>query len=174
MYRTLYFIRHGHYRIPDPKPDSPKDRRHVLTVMGIEDIIEVAHKIRREDKSIKHLFSSPYKRALESADLISKIFYLDVKVEENLKEEMLEFGNTQHLKEVYAHFSNTVNQALEEKDGNSIIVSHRMPISLFLSVGSGVSYEDIAADKKHTTLLKMGEGVKVNFNGGKFVDYSKL
>ncbi len=175
MIKNLYLIRHAHYRIPHPRDLQKGDRGGtVLTVRGIEDVIELAHKLRHFDKNIFKIYTSPYKRTMETTNLLAKILRTDVVLKEDLQENYMGDGNVDHLKDVHAKFKGVVETALEQQAGNCLIVSHRFPISLYISRESGLSYEEIASDRKHINLIKMGECLKLMFNGQAFINYEKF
>ncbi len=175
MVKTLYLVRHAHYRIPHPRTYQESDLGGtVLTVKGIEDIIALAHKLRHDDRDIKMIYSSPYQRATETAQLLAKILRADIEIRDNIQENHVGAGEKDHLKLVYTKFKETIEEALNYSEGNCVLVSHRFPISLFISRESGLSYENIGADKEHTSLIKMGGCFKLLFNGADMIKYEKI
>jgi len=175
MVKTIYLVRHAHYRIPHPR-DLEKGEKGgtVLTVRGLEDVIKLAHKLRHQDRNIKIIYTSPYKRTMETADLLTKILRTDIVLREGIQENFLGDGKEEHLKNVYFKFKDVVEEALSYPEGHAIIVSHKFPISLLVSRETGVSYKDIAADRKHTNLIKMGDGLKLLYNRKAFIKYEKF
>jgi len=175
MVKNIYLVRHAHYRIPHPRALKKGEKGGtVLTVRGIEDIIELAHKLRHEDRNIKMIYASPYKRTLETADLLIKILRTDIILREGIQENYLGEGKEDHLKDVYLKFKGVVEEALDYPEGHCVIVSHKLPISLFVSRETGVSYKDIAADRNHINLVKMGDCLKLLYNRKSFIKYEKF
>ena len=175
MVKTLYLVRHAHYRIPHPKTYKEKDLGGtVLTIEGIEDIIKLAHKLRHDDRDIKMVYSSPFQRTTETAQLLAKVLRTEVEIRDGIQENYIGGGVEDHLKNVYTGFKSVVEEALGYSEGNCILVSHRLPISLYISKESGVSYKDIAADKKHSAMIKMGGCYKLLFNRNAFIKYEKV
>lgn len=175
MIKNLYLVRHAHYRIPHPRTLEKGDRGGtVLTIRGIEDIIELAHKLRHEDKNIKMIYSSPYKRTIETTNLISKILRTDIILREGIQENYLGEGKEEHLEQVFASFRKVVEEALDYEDGNCIVVSHKFPISLYVSHENGLSYKEITKNRKHLNLVKMGDCLKLMYNRKSFIKYEKF
>lgn len=175
MVKTLYLIRHAHYRIPHPRTYQETDLGGtVLTVKGIEDIIALAHKLRHDDRDIKMIYSSPYQRTIETAQLLAKILRADIDIRDNIQENHVGAAEENHLKTVYTKFKETVEEALNYSEGNCILVSHRFPISLYISKQTGLSYEEIGADKEHTSMIKMGGCYKLLFNGTSMIKHEKI
>lgn len=174
MVKTLYLVRHAHYRIPHPKPGGGSSGR-VLTIEGIEDVINLAHKLKHEDRNIKYIYSSPYQRTKETSQLLAKTLRIeDIQIRDKLQENYIGGGDQEHLKHVFNDFREIVEEALDNTEGNSIIVSHRMPISVYASRESGISYENIAKEKKHYALVKMGDCLKLLYNRKSFIKYEKF
>ena len=172
MIKTIYLVRHSHYRIPHPRSlEKGEKGGTVLTIRGIEEVIKLAHKLRHHDRNIKIIYASPYKRTLETADLFTKILRTDIVLREGVQENYLGDGNEEHLKKVYFKFKDVVEEALDYPEGHSIVVSHKFPISLFVSRESGLSYKDITADRKHTNLVRMGDCLKLLYNRKAFINY---
>ncbi len=175
MVKNIYLVRHAHYRIPHPrKLEKGEKGGTVLTVRGIEDVIELSHKLRHQDRNIKIVYTSPYKRTLETAEIITKILRTDIMLREDIQENYLGDGDEEHLKNVHLKFKEVVEEALSYPEGHAIIVSHKFPISLFVSRETGLSYKDITADRKHTNLIKMGDCLKLLYNRKSFIKYEKF
>jgi broad specificity phosphatase PhoE len=174
MIKTIYLVRHGHYRLPHPKNNPDGSEASVLTVRGIEDIISLSHKIRHLDKEIGIIYASPLKRTQETAQLMSRVMRVNIETREELKEDFFKEGNVDHLKEVFDRFSLVVDEALEFDSGNAIIVSHKFPISLFIAHSNKYSYQEISQDKRHINLLEMGGCFKVSFNKKELIGYESL
>jgi broad specificity phosphatase PhoE len=171
MIKTLYLVRHGHYRIPHPKEGSGGNEPKVLTVRGIEDIISLSHKLRHIDKEIGIIYSSPLQRTQETATLLARVLRVNIETREQIQEDFFKEGNTEHLKEVFDRFNEVINEALDFQEGNAVIVSHKFPISLFVAHSDKYSYEEISEDKRHVNLLKMGACFKITFNKKQFIHY---
>ena len=175
MIKILYLVRHGHYRIPHPRALEKGERGGtVLTIRGIEDIIGLAHKLRHEDRNIKQIYSSPYQRTKETADLLAKILRNEVVLREKVQENYMGKGEEGHLKEMFSNFKDVVDEALNYSEGRCIIVSHKLPISLYVSRELGVAYKEIPSDRKHVNLVKMGDCLKLLYNRKSFIKYEKF
>ena len=175
MVKTLYLVRHAHYRIPHPKSHIREDLGGtVLTIEGIENIIKLAHKLRHDDRDIKRIYSSPYQRTLETSKLLARVLRADIEVRDDIQEQYTGKGTEDHLKEVYTKFKRVVEEALEYTEGNCILVSHMLPISLYVSRESGTPYKEIAENTKHVGMIKMGDCYKLLYNRKDFIKYEKL
>lgn len=146
----------------------------MLTISGIEDVIELAHKLRHQDKKISLVYTSPYKRTMETAQLLAKILRTDITLREDVQENYIGDGDEDHLKDVYTRFKNVANEALEYEHGHCLIVSHKFPISLFVSRETGLSYKEISSERKHINLVKMGDCLKLLYNRKSFIKYEKF
>ncbi len=174
MYRTVYTVRHGHYRIPHPRKNPDGSEPSVLSIMGIESIVTLSHKLRHIDKDIKKIYASPLKRTMETAEILAKILRVDVTVRDNIRENYFKDGNLDHLKDVYMKFRECTDEVLDFKDGNSIIVSHKFPMSLFVARASGFSFKEISEDRRHINLVRMGDCLKLEFNNRDLVKYERI
>lgn len=174
MIKTIYLVRHGHYRIPHPRKNSDGSEPTVLTIRGIEDIITLSHKLRHIDKEIGLIYASPLKRTQETAQLLARAMRVNIETRDELKEDFFREGNVNHLKEVFDRFNLVVDEALEFEEGNAVIVSHKFPISLFIAHSNKYSYEEISNDKRHVNMLDMGGCFKVTFNKKAFIGYESL
>ncbi|OGC46443.1 hypothetical protein A2V49_02835 [candidate division WWE3 bacterium RBG_19FT_COMBO_34_6] len=173
MIKTIYFVRHGHFQVPHPRPQIDETQQISLSVTGIEEILELAHKLKSLDPEIKNIFTSPYIRTMESAKLFSKVFGIEVVIRDDLMEDQLGEGEIKHLEEVFKRMKRCIDECLA-RDGNTIIISHRFPISLFINRQSGLKYEDIVKNKHKLTLLKTAECLKITYTDGKFTDQQKI
>ena len=175
MVKTLYLVRHAQYRIPHPKTHKKEDvGGTVLTIEGIEDIVKLAHKIRHDDRDIKKIYASPYQRTMETANILARILRAEVEIRNDIQENYTGDGTEEHLKDVYSKFKRVVEEALDYSEGNCILVSHMLPISLYVSKETGVSYQELAENKKHTGMIKMGDCYKLLFNRKTFIKYEKI
>lgn len=174
MIKTLYLVRHGHFQVPHPRPEAYMTKKSSLSVTGIEDIVSLGHKIKKKEKFIGRIFTSPYLRAIETAELLAKIFQGSVvELSESISEDKLILPNETHLEESYLKFRECADKALDESSP-CIIVSHEFPISVFVSKSAGVSFKEMLENKKHLELVKMGECVVCKFNGKKLISYVLL
>lgn len=84
MFNRLYFVRHGESRNNITKEFSYKLIDYSLTPMGIVQAQQTAKYF--EYKSIHEIYSSPLKRAIETAGIIACQLELEVKIVEDLRE----------------------------------------------------------------------------------------
>jgi len=156
----LYLVRHG-------ETELNKEFRFIgrtdvgLSESGISQAKSVAEHL--SEKKIKAVYSSDMLRAVQTAEIITEPFGLNVKLLEGLRE--IDFGSWEGLTyyeieemdgdhlaawiedpmninipkgETWEHFESRVLEAVnriikEEKDGEVIIVSHGGPIKLLVS-----------------------------------------
>ena len=176
MVLTIYFVRHGHYRIPPHTPNNISlGEPHSLTIMGVESIVDLAKKLKKQKDKIWTIYTSPVKRTLETAQILSKILSKDIAVRDGLQEQHSAENTIEHYQNIYQQFEDVVYEALlRDDDVTNVIVSHELPISLFLSIKSGVSFEEIVADYSHLELLNMGDCIKAEFNGKDLLKYQRI
>lgn len=77
----LYFIRHAH------SVYSTDERNRPLSKQGFQDAQKVAEALREE--KIDHVLSSPYKRAIQTVEVLAEELGQEVKVYEDFKERLL-------------------------------------------------------------------------------------
>jgi len=80
----LYFVRHGESEANTQNVISNRESHFGLTESGKEQAIILADNLR--DVPITSIFSSPILRAKETADIVSRAFYLPYQVTEALRE----------------------------------------------------------------------------------------
>ena len=172
MIKTIYLVRHVHFQVPHPRPEAYITRKASLSVTGLEDIVTLGHEIKALEKYISKIYTSPYLRAIETAELLAKTFIgCPIELDENVTEDKLVLPNEVHLEECYLKFKDCTDKALDN-DGPSIIVSHEFPISVFVSKSSGITFEQMVKSKKHLELLKMGECIVAKFSNRKLVSHN--
>jgi broad specificity phosphatase PhoE len=174
MVKTIYFVRHGHYKVLPRKKEDNSEIDGPLTLMGIEKIVEVTHKIMEIDDNVQHIYTSPYTRARETANLMKRILKKPISVREKLHERHVSENTIEHFKKIFAEFELIVKEALATEAGTTIVVSHDLPLSLYISIMTGITYETITQDYSHLDLFKMGECIKADFENGKIVSHKKL
>ncbi len=174
MINILYFVRHGHYKPYFRKATDKSEKDGPLTLQGLEDIVELAHKIKEVDKSINHIYTSPFQRTRETADLLARVINRYATIRENLHEQHTQNNTREHYEEIYKEFNRVVEEALENNDGNSIIVSHDLPISLYVSLKTGHTYEEIIKNNKLLDILLESDCIKTIYNGKEFIKYERI
>lgn len=164
MIKTIYFVRHGHYRIPPQNPNDLSYKR-VLTLVGLEDIITLARKIEKEPNEIHTIYTSPFKRTKESSALLARVLKKTVIENDLLQERLKEDNSVEHYQYIFSEYDKAIREILKNDGEANIIVSHKLPISLYLSIKSGVTYEEVTADYAHIDKIKMGHCIKATFKG---------
>lgn len=84
MEKTIYYVRHGESKVNITKEFSYKVIDHPLTRKGRLQAQQTAEYFR--NKPIQCIFSSPLKRAIETAKIIARQLNLKVIIVENLRE----------------------------------------------------------------------------------------
>lgn len=130
--KRFYFIRHG-------ETDFNKEKRYTglydipLNKKGIEQVNQSLHLLNEQNISV--IYSSPLKRALETAIIISKHLNIPIKIIDNFKER--DFGTFQAKKKpsykkkyfykgqtLYVHQRDTIRGYKKIHNNNFIIVAH--------------------------------------------------
>jgi len=140
----LIFIRHGK---AEPKTDGKPDKERELTEEGKADIEALAKILPTEPRKI---FTSPYKRAIQTAEIIGKIWGVSIEVKEELSPENM---SIEALKKI-------------EISGGEIFVGHAPSIEVVVSklIGGGnihmssgsaaiIEIEEIKESKGHLLAL---------------------
>ncbi|MFX0548505.1 histidine phosphatase family protein [Hathewaya histolytica] len=132
----IYFVRHA-------KPDYSihDDLIRPLTDQGIKDSKELINFFK--DKEINKIYSSPYKRAIDTIKEIAKIYALEIEIVDGFKERKIsncwieDFSNYsrkqwsdfsykledgESLKEVQDRNIKVLNEILENNDSQNIVI----------------------------------------------------
>lgn len=72
---NIFIMRHG-----DAQRQAPSDAERVLTDIGKKEVADVAESLKNEDVAIECVISSPYKRAIETAEIASQVLNLDTNI----------------------------------------------------------------------------------------------
>ena len=133
---SIYFIRHSKVEM------DPNDRLRPLSTMGIKDIERLNYYL--EDKRIDRIYSSPYKRAIDTITPFAIKQGLDIHIEENLKERKVsdhwiddfdtfavkqwedvdyQIEGGESLKEVEKRAVNIVNRIISQHTNENIIIA---------------------------------------------------
>ena len=81
---TVYWVRHGENKANLTKEFSYKYVDYSLTAKGIRQVQQTAEFFR--DKNIEAIYTSPLKRAVESAEIIARTLHLDFSIIEQFRE----------------------------------------------------------------------------------------
>ena len=130
--KKFYFIRHG-------ETDFNKEKRYTglydisLNKKGIEQVNQALYLLNEQNISV--IYSSPLKRALETATIISKYLNIPIKIIDNFKER--DFGVFQTKRKpnykkkcfykgqtLYVYQRETIRGYKKIHDNNFIIVAH--------------------------------------------------
>ncbi len=120
---TLYALRHGIAAEKDLR-EYPKDHLRALTKRGVFEIKEIGRWLRKRKISFDVIFSSPYVRALKTAEIISKKLNLPQKLK--IMPELASGTHSQLL-------LNRIKQCLS-KNECILIVGHEPDLSALISV----------------------------------------
>src|SRR5689334_11384024 len=81
---TIYWVRHGENKANITKEFSYKYVDYSLTPKGIQQAQQTARFFR--DKNIQAMYTSPLKRAVETAEIIARVLHLDFTPIEEFRE----------------------------------------------------------------------------------------
>ncbi|MEL9998886.1 MAG: histidine phosphatase family protein [Thermoplasmata archaeon] len=154
MMDLAILVRHGESYTNKINIVSEDVEKYSLTELGIKQANNVAKELKKI--GIEHIYSSPIRRARETAGIISNELKMDVELDYRLKE--IGFGkfNGKKLEDVpdFTYQSNEIEpweniekrmlSIIEEKEGKCLLVSHAFPIRViiahYLSLGEDESF----------------------------------
>lgn len=147
MKQTIYLIRHA-----QPNYDNHKDMDRELTAKGLQDCQLITDYFR--DISIDQIYSSPFKRALQTIDDLAKKKQLPIQIKDNFKERKIDdvwiddfntfsqrqwqdfnykLAKGESLQEVQDRNIQQLQEILKEQETSIIISSHGTAISTILN-----------------------------------------
>ena len=77
----LFILRHGYAgnRLPDPREDTKRE----LTVSGKKEVVEIAKSLKKLGVKFNVIFSSPFTRAFQTAQIIAEEYKLTEQIEQS-------------------------------------------------------------------------------------------
>jgi len=185
--KNKYFLlRHGQAlsNIENVISCWPEKREFPLTEEGRVQIKESADKL--SDKKIDMIFSSDLLRTKQTAEIVAEKLGLGIKYDERLREynvgvynsksifeyvkifgsQLERFNkkaeNGENYNDVKKRIRSFINERENEFEGkNILVVSHQIPIIIFLGVLNELSDEEITKQYLESDRIKNGEIVKV-------------
>ena len=168
----LFLVRHGEAEnnVKEIISSFPEKIDYHLTQKGKEQIKKVADQLK--EKNISVIFTSPLKRARETAEIISKATGVEVIIDNDIQEvnvgelngtrtedfrkvfpnEILDMDTVKYHAEGYNQiaerlksFVNEINKKYQNK--NIVIISHGNPLKVLEGICNGKKIEEIRNDK---------------------------
>ena len=77
----LFILRHGYAgnRLPDPREDTKRE----ITVSGKKEVVEIAKSLKKLGVKFNVIFSSPFTRAFQTAQIIAEEYKLTEQIEQS-------------------------------------------------------------------------------------------
>lgn len=155
---TVYFVRHA-----QSSYDNHDERSRELTAKGLADSLLVTRFL--DDKGVDLVFSSPYRRAVDTVRDFAQSRGLEIRLEEDFRERRIDDGwiddfdafakrqwadfdyrleNGEALRQVQARNVAALERILREHEGKTIAIgTHGMALSTIINrYNSGFGYED--------------------------------
>lgn len=179
---NLYLVRHAHSAY------TPDELGRPLSERGLTDANFVTELLKKEN--IDHVFSSPYKRALQTVEGISKYVNKEIELVENFKERLLAekpvVNFSAAITKVWEndHFSwkggesNTVAQkrgvyatlqVLENYEGKNVVIGTHGNLMVLI-----MNHFDRKYGFKFWKELEMPDIYKLSFDGEKLISVERL
>ncbi|MFD1851746.1 histidine phosphatase family protein [Oceanobacillus bengalensis] len=182
MPTNLYFVRHAHSTY------TPDELGRPLSERGFTDSKTVTELLKRE--AIDDVYSSPYKRAIQTVEGIAKYIDKEIKLVESFKERILaenpvedfakaitrvwkdydfswnggESNRIAQKRGVHATF-----QVLENNIGKNVVIGTHGNIMVLI-----MNYFDIQYGFDFWKGLEMPDIYKLSFNGKKLIDVQRI
>ncbi|MDF9296407.1 MULTISPECIES: histidine phosphatase family protein [Geobacillus] len=182
MTTNLYFVRHAHSTY------TPDELGRPLSEQGYRDANTVTEFLKTEN--IHHVYSSPYKRAIQTVEGIAKYINKEIVVVDEFKERVLSekpvIDFTSAITKVWQDFDfsweggesnrmaqkrgvNATIQLLEYNDGKNIVIGTHGNIMVLI-----MNYFDKKYGFNFWKELGMPDIYKLSFNGKRMVDVQRI
>lgn len=185
--QSIYFIRHGQKQASQTH-NSIKNKNLRLTSVGLFQSRVVAQFLKTLD--IKQVYSSDYPRAIDTANITSKLLGLPVVIKNGFGERILfthevddkiskrEFIKSQKdwsyrnsggesLISVTERFTRTVNEVLADSNNDTAVFTHGRALQTYLSNNfPGVDFDLVSL------IISPGDVYRVDYENGVPVDWS--
>lgn len=182
MRQTIYLIRHA-----EPNYNNHQDDERELTAEGLQDCQLLLDYFK--DITIDRIYSSPFKRTLQTIDELAKEKNLPIQIKENLRERKIDdvwiddfntfsqrqwqdfnykLAKGESLQEVQDRNIQQLQEILKEQETSIIISSHGTAISTILNYyDHQFAFDNFQAIKQLMPFL-----VTLSFENGKLQDFS--
>ncbi|WP_438832236.1 histidine phosphatase family protein [Streptococcus pluranimalium] len=182
MKQTIYLIRHA-----EPNVNNHNDDERELTTKGLQDCQLLLDYFK--DISIDRIYSSPFKRTLQTIDELAKEKNLPIQIKENFRERKIDdvwiddfntfsqrqwqdfnykLAKGESLQEVQDRNIQQLQEILKEQETSIIISSHGTAISTILNYyDHQFAFDNFQAIKQLMPFL-----VTLSFENGKLQDFS--
>ena len=182
MKQTIYLIRHA-----EPNYNNHQDDERELTAKGLQDCQLLLDYFK--DISIDRIYSSPFKRTLQTIDELAKEKNLPIQIKENFRERKIDdvwiddfntfsqlqwqdfnykLAKGESLQEVQDRNIQQLQEILKEQETSIIISSHGTAISTILNYyDHQFSFDNFQAIKQLMPFL-----ATLSFENGKLQDFS--
>ncbi|AUW97458.1 histidine phosphatase family protein [Streptococcus pluranimalium] len=182
MKQTIYLIRHA-----EPNYNNHQDDERELTAKGLQDCQLLLDYFK--DINIDRIYSSPFKRTLQTIDELAKEKNLPIQIKENFRERKIDdvwiddfntfsqrqwqdfnykLAKGESLQEVQDRNIQQLQEILKEQETSIIISSHGTAISTILNYyDHQFSFDNFQAIKQLMPFL-----ATLSFENGKLQDFS--
>ncbi|MXQ49430.1 histidine phosphatase family protein [Streptococcus pneumoniae] len=182
MKQTIYLIRHA-----EPNYNNHQDDERELTAEGLQDCQLLLDYFK--DITIDRIYSSPFKRALQTIDELAKEKNLPIQIKENFRERKIDdvwigdfntfsqrqwqdfnykLAKGESLQEVQDRNIQQLQEILKEQETSIIISSHGTAISTILNYYDyQFTFDNFQAIKQLMPFL-----ATLSFENGKLQDFS--
>ncbi|WP_438838925.1 histidine phosphatase family protein [Streptococcus pluranimalium] len=182
MKQTIYLIRHA-----EPNYNNHQDDERELTAKGLQDCQLLLDYFK--DISIDRIYSSPFKRTLQTIDELAKEKNLPIQIKENFRERKIDdvwiddfntfsqrqwqdfnykLAKGESLQEVQDRNIQQLQEILKEQETSIIISSHGTAISTILNYyDHQFAFDNFQAIKQLIPFL-----ATLSFENGKLQDFS--
>lgn len=182
MKQTIYLIRHA-----EPNYNNHQDDERELTAKGLQDCQLLLDYFK--DISIDRIYSSPFKRTLQTIDELGKEKNLPIQIKENFRERKIDdvwiddfntfsqrqwqdfdykLAKGESLQEVQDRNIQQLQEILKEQETSIIISSHGTAISTILNYyDHQFAFDNFQAIKQLMPFL-----ATLSFENGKLQDFS--
>jgi phosphohistidine phosphatase len=139
----IYFLRHGE---AEEKKKGMEDKDRPLTSLGAATISNMARSLTKVIENLDLIFTSPYLRAAQTADIVGNIFG---KKDNIVRSENLLVGTPS---------SELLNEIKRYKDTETILlIGHQPQLGICVSFLTGVSEDNITIKKGSCAFVNIGE-----------------
>lgn len=182
MITNIYFVRHAHSTY------TPEELSRPLSERGLEDANLVTRLLSHEN--ITHVFSSPYKRAIQTVEGVANFYSLNISIDDGFKERKLATSSVENFDEAVSNAWKNFNYCLPGGEsgssaqargvrsleaimskipgGNIVIGTHGNIMVLMMN------YYDKKYNHQFWNSLSMPDIYKLSFENGSLIDVRRL
>lgn len=166
MSKFLYLVRHGKYDSQNYKVPAYDTFPFHLNPSGVSDIETLGNMLNHVSPKISAIYSSPFVRTHETAEILANKLNLEITLKEGLQETTRDEHMSRDFEAMYQRVSGVIKPLIENMVDNSacIIVSHRDPLRIFIHFEKGLDVNSLIKEDSCGEKIPMGSCLKLIYD----------